>query len=138
MKFNKACTFPLLVFLFALIVCNPNAYADPSGGGSTAVSVADTVHSAAEVASFSEEFNSVMGKYESEESDEIKKELLKKAKNILAKLIEQANNVESEISIISKKKLGKLYSKKLDRVLSIVLQMREVAERKMQTAGQAS
>ena len=80
----------------------------------------------------------VMAEYESESSGELRKELLKKAKNILIKLIEQANNVESEISIIAKKKLGKLYSKKLDRVLSSVLQMREVAERKMQAAGQAS
>jgi 2C-methyl-D-erythritol 2,4-cyclodiphosphate synthase len=138
MKINNACPFPLLVLLIALIVCNPNAYADPSGGGSTAVSVADTIHSAVEVVSLFEEFNGVMAEYESESSGELRKELLKKAKNILAKLIEQANNVESEISIIAKKKLGKLYSKKLDRVLSSVLQMREAAESKMQTAGQAS
>jgi len=91
-----------------------------------------------EVASLFEEFNGVMAEYESEGSESIRKELLKKAKNILAKLIEQANNVESEISIIAKKKLGKLYSEKLDRVLSSVLQMREAAERKMQTAGRAS
>lgn len=138
MKINSESLFPLLALLIALIVCNPNAYADPSGGGSTAVSVADTIHSAAEVASLFEEFNGVMAEYESESAGELRKELLKKAKNILAKLIEQANNVESEISIIAKKKLGKLYSKKLDRVLSSVLQMREAAERKMQTASQAS
>ena len=138
MKINNACPFPLLILLIALIVCNPNAFADPSGGGSTVVSVADTIHSAVGVASLFEEFNGVMAEYESESSGELRKELLKRAKNILAKLIEQANNVESEISIIAKKKLGKLYSKKLDRVLSSVLQMRETAERKIQTAGQAS
>lgn len=138
MKINKACPFPLLALLIALIVCNPNAYADPSGGGSTAVSVADTIHSAVEVASLFEEFNGVMAEYESEGSGDRRKELLKKAKNILAKLIEQANNVESEISIIAKKKLDKAYSKKLDRVLSRVVQMREAAERKMQTAGRTS
>ena len=138
MKINNACPFPLLILLIALIVCNPNAYADPSGGGYAAVSVADTIHSAVEVVSLFEEFNGVMAEYESESSGELRKELLKKAKNILTKLIEQANNVESEISIIAKKKLGTLYSKKLDRVLSRVLQMRETAERKMQTAGQAS
>ena len=138
MKNINACLFYLLALLIALIVCNPNAFADPSGGGSTTVSVADTLHSAKEVASLSEEFNQVMAKYESEDSGDIKEELLKKAINILAKLIEQANNVESEISIIAKKKLGKLYSKKLDRVLSNVLKMREAAERKMQTAGPAS
>lgn len=138
MKINSVCPFPLLALLIALIVCNPNAYADPSGGGSTAVSVADTIHSAVEVASLFEEFNGVMSEYESEGSESIRKELLKRAKDILSQLIEQANNVESEISIIAKKKLGKLYSKKLDRVLSKVVQMREAAERKMQIAGQAS
>jgi hypothetical protein len=138
MKINNACPFPLLALLIALIVCNPNAYADPSGGGSTAVSVADTIHSAVEVASLFEEFNGVMAEYESEGSGDRRKELLKKAKNILTKLIEQANSVESEISIIAKKKLDKAYSKKLDRILSRVLQMREAAERKMQTAGRAS
>ena len=138
MKINKPCLFPLLALLMALIVCNPNAYADPSGGGSTAVSVADTIHSAVEVASLFEEFNGVMAEYESEGSGDRRKELLKKAKNILTKLIEQANSVESEISIIAKKKLDKAYSKKLDRILSRVVQMREAAERKMQTAGRAS
>jgi 2C-methyl-D-erythritol 2,4-cyclodiphosphate synthase len=138
MKINNASLFPFMALLIALIVCNPNAYADPSGGGSTAVSVADTIHSAVEVASLFEEFNGVMAEYESEDSEDIRKELLKKAKNILAKLIEQANNVESEISIMAKKKLDELYAKKLDRVLSRVVQMREAAERKMQTAGQAS
>jgi hypothetical protein len=136
MKIHYACPFPLLAILIVLIVCNPNVYADPSGGGSTAVSVAETIHSAAEVASLSEELNQVMDKYAAEGSEDIRKELLIKAKNILAKLIEQANNVESEISILSKKKLDKVYSKKLDRVLSNVLQMREAAERKIQTAGQ--
>jgi 2C-methyl-D-erythritol 2,4-cyclodiphosphate synthase len=138
MKINKTCLFPFLAILMALIICNPNAYADPSGGGSTAVSVADTIHSAAEVASLYEAFNKAMAEYESEGSGDRRKELLKKAKNILTKLIEQANNVESEISIIAKKKLDKAYSKKLDRVLSRVVQMREAAERKMQTAGRAS
>jgi hypothetical protein len=138
MKINNACPFPLLALLIALVVCIPNAYADPSGGGSTAVSVADTIHSAVEVASLFEEFNGVMAEYESEGSGDRRKELLKKAKNILTKLIEQANSVESEISIIAKKKLDKAYSKKLDRILSRVLQMREAAERKMQTAGRAS
>jgi 2C-methyl-D-erythritol 2,4-cyclodiphosphate synthase len=138
MKINNAYTFPLLALLIALIVYSPNAYADPSGGGTTAVSVADTVHSAAEVASLSQEFNQVMAEYESESSEDIREGLLKRAKNILAKLIEQANNVESEISIVAKKKLGKLYSKKLDRVLSSVLEMREAAEKKMQVADQAS
>lgn len=138
MTINKAYPFPLLVFLIALIVYSPNAYANPSGGGTTAVSVADAVHSAAGVASLSEEFNRIMGDYETEVSKEGKEVLLNRAKAILTQLIEQANNVESEISIISKKKLGKLYSKKLDRVLSSVLQMRKMAKKRMQAADLAS
>jgi 2C-methyl-D-erythritol 2,4-cyclodiphosphate synthase len=136
MKIKYGYPFSLLAIFIALIVCTTNSYADPSGGGATAVSVADAIHSAAEVAALSEEFAKVMDEYASEGSEDIRNELLKKAKNILAKLIEQANNVESEISIISKKKLDRVYSKKLDRVLSSVIQMREAAEKKMQTAGQ--
>ena len=137
MKINYACPFPLLALLVVLIVCHPNAYADPSGGGSAAVSVAEAIHSAVEVASLSEELNQVMAEYESGGTEDIRKELLRKAKNILAKLIEQANSVESEISIISKKKLDRVYSEKLDRVLSNVLLMREAAEKKMQAARPA-
>jgi len=137
MKIKKTCLFSLLVLFAALTVCNPKVSADPSGGGATAVSVANAVHSAAAVASLSEELNGVMAEYEAEASEERKKELLDKAKNLLIKLIEQANNVESEISIVSKKKLDKVYSEKIDRVLSNVLQMREAAQKKMQAAGPA-
>jgi len=137
MKINKACPFSLAAFLMALIACNLNAYADPSGGGTTAVSVANTIHSAAQVVSLSKEFDNVMAEYESEGVEDRRNELLNRAKNILNQLIEQANNVESEISIVSKKKLDKVYSKKLDRVLLIVLRMREAADKKMQAADQA-
>jgi hypothetical protein len=137
MKINKLCPFSLIAFLVALIVCNPNAYADPSKSGTATVSVANTIHSAAQVVSLSEEFDSVMAEYDSEYLKEKKEELLNRAQNILNKLIEQANNVESEISILSKKKLDKIYSQKLERVLSNVLRMREAAEKKMQTADQA-
>ena len=137
MKIKNACPFSLLILFIALIVCNPNAYADPSGGGTTAVSVANTIHSAAQVVSLSEEFDNVMAEYESEGVEDRRNELLIRAKNILNQLIEQANNVESEISILSKKKLDKVYSKKLDRVLLIVLRIRETADKKMQAADQA-
>jgi hypothetical protein len=103
MKINKLCPFSLIAFLVALIVCNPNAYADPSKSGTATVSVANTIHFAAQVVSLSEEFDSVMAEYDSEYLKEKKEELLNRAKNILNKLIEQANNVESEISILSKK-----------------------------------
>ena len=137
MKIRQACPFSIVAFLIALIAFNSDVYADPSGGGTAAISVANTIHSAAVVVSLSEKFNSVMAEYSSEALKDRKEELLNKAKNILNQLIEQANNVESEISIVSKKNLDKIYSKKLDRVLSKVLQMKEAAEKKMQTSGQA-
>ena len=137
MKMNQVCPFSTVALLIVVIAFNPVAYADPSGGGRAAVSVANTMHSAAQVVSLSEQLDSVIAEYESEVSGERKKALLDKAKNILNKLIEQADSVESEISIVSKKKLDKVYSKKLDRVLSNVLRMREAAEKKMQTMAQA-
>ena len=137
MKIIKTYPLPLLVFIIALIAYSPKTYADPSGGGTAAVSVADSVHAAAEVASLFDEFNQVMGDYELETSEQKRKALLDRAREILAQLIEQANNVESEISILSKKKLDRLYSKKLDRVLSSVLQMREMAQKRMQAADRA-
>ena len=124
-------------FILALWVCPPDAYAAPSGGGATAVSVAETVHAAAQVASLSEELNQVLAEYQSEISAERRKELLKKAKNLLARLIEQANNVEAEISILSEKKLDTVYAQKLERVLSRVLEMKAAAESKLQGTGQA-
>jgi hypothetical protein len=124
-------------FVLALWFCPPNAYADPSGGGATAVSVAETVHAAAQVAFLSEELNQVMAEYRSEISADRRNVLLKKAKDILARLIEQANNVESEISILSEKKLDTVYAQKLDRVLSRVLQMKAAAESKLQGTDQA-
>ena len=78
-----------------------------------------------------------MADYESEVSEDKQGELLKKAKNILARLIEQANNVESEITIMAQKKLDRVYAEKLDRVLSNVLQMKAAAEERTQSAGQA-
>jgi 2C-methyl-D-erythritol 2,4-cyclodiphosphate synthase len=134
MKINKICPFSLLALLIPFIVCNPNAHADPSGGGTAVVTVANLVHAAAAAASLSEDFGAVMDEYDKEVSEARKKELLDRAKNILTKLIEQANSVESEISILSKKKLDKVYSKKLDRVLSSVLRMREAAQKRMQAA----
>ena len=137
MKINKICLFSLVAFFVALIVCNPNACADPSKSGTPAVSVANTIHSAAEVVSLSAEFDRVMAEYDSEYLKERKDELLNQAKNILNQLIEQAHSVESEISILSKKKLDKMYLQKLERVLSNVVRMRQVAEKKMQGAEPA-
>ncbi len=136
MKISGAALFALPAFLIVLLAGNSGAYADPGGGGSTAVSVADAVHAAAQVASLSQEFDQVMADFESATSDDARGELLKKAKNILSQLVAQANNVESEISILLEKKLDEVYARKLDRVLSGVLQMKAAAENKMRRAGQ--
>lgn len=117
-----------------LIATSINAFSDAAGGGSTAVSVADAVHSAGEVTSLFNQFNRVMDLYDKEVSPEKKKELLGKARNILDKLVEQANNVESEISILTKEKLDRVYSEKLSRVLKNVRQMRMAAQKRMKLA----
>ena len=136
MKINKACFFSLPILLIFMTVWIPNVHADASGGGSTAVSVSDVVYSAAEVEALAEKFDAIMAEYGKEASTGRKTELLNKAKDLLTKLIEQANNVESEISILSKKKLDKVYAEKLERILSSILQMRETAQKQMLAANQ--
>ena len=135
---HKTWPVSIMALLIALIAFNSNAYADPSQRGTPAVPIAKTIHAAAVAVSLSDEFNGVMAEYDSEVLAERKEALLKKAKNILNQLIEQANNVESEISILSKKKLDKVYVKKLDRVLSNILQRKTAAQERMQAAGQSS
>lgn len=135
MKKKKMCFFTLPVLFICIITWSPNVNADPSGGGSAAVSVADIVHSAADVASLSNRFDSIIAESEKVDSPGRKTELLNQAKDILTKLTEQANNVESEITILSKKKLDKVYVEKLDRILSRVLQIRTEASKKMKAGS---
>ena len=125
MKMNKVCFFALPIFFIFMIIWNPNVNADPSGGGSTAVSVADVVHSAAGVETLAKKIDAIMAEYEKEASAGRKKELLNQAKDILTKLDELVNNIESEISILSKKKLDKVYAEKLERILSRITQLRD-------------
>ena len=128
--------FPLISVLFlSLILGAPQAFADPSPGGAAAVSVADACHNAASVAALSQELDAVMAQIASATTEGERKKLIEKAKNIFAKLMEQANNVESEISILSKKKLGKQHLAKLSRVLSTVLTLKSLAQNKMQALG---
>ena len=136
MKMTPLNPFLLLLVLFSVLVFNPsNAWADPSAGEPAAVSVAQAVHGAADAAALSDQFNALMDQYDREVSEAGKKELLEKAKGILAQLIEQANSVESEISILTQKKLDQIYAKKLDRVLSSVIQMRNAAQQRMLAAS---
>jgi hypothetical protein len=115
----------------ALIASTMDAYAGAAGGGSAAVSVANAVHSAGEVTSLLNQYNELMDQYDKEVLAEKKRVLFKKAQNILTELIEQANDVESEISILTKKKLNRVYSNKLNRVLKNVRQMRMTAQKRM-------
>lgn len=137
MKKTKTCFFTLLIVFICIIIWGPNVNADPSGGGSAAVSVADIVHSAADVVSLSNRFDSIIAESEKVDSPGRKTELLNQAKDMLTKLIEQANNVESEITILSKKKLDKVYVEKLDRILSRVLLIRTEAPKRMKAGSQS-
>ncbi|MFO7785675.1 MAG: hypothetical protein ACQET7_14465 [Thermodesulfobacteriota bacterium] len=137
MKRNILWSICTLVVLTFVLISPVNSYADASGGGSAATSVADAVHAAGEVQSLADQFNSVMDRFDREESVDRKKRLLQEAENILAKLIAQANDVESEISILSRKKLDKVYANKLDRVLANVQNMRKAAQDRMEAASLA-
>jgi hypothetical protein len=135
MKMTKTHLFIFLVILMSGLVSNhPEAWAEPSAGEPAAVPVATAVHGAADAASLFDEFNAVMDQYDRETSPARKKELLEKAKNILARLIDQAKSVESEVSVLTKKRLDKIYVKKLNRVLSRVAQMRNEAQQRMLAA----
>ncbi len=137
MKQTVFCPICTLVFLTLVLISPVSSYADASGGGSAATSVADAVHAAGEVQSLADQLNAVMNRFDREESADRKKALLQEAENILAKLIARANDVESEISILSRKKLDKVYANKLDRVLANVRNMRQAARNRMEATSLA-
>jgi hypothetical protein len=104
------------------------------GGGSPTVSVAEALHSAGDLIALYDELDALLNLYVKESSPEKKKKILAKAKKILAKLIEQANHVESEINIESKGMLQKAYADKLQRVLKNVVEIRALARKRMNDA----
>lgn len=113
------------------------AMARAGGGGSHTVSVAGAVHSAGDLISSLDAFNALMDRYDTEILPEEKRKILTRAKDLLAKLLEQANNVESEIMILSQKKLTQAQQAKLDRVLKIVATKREQAKKRMNNSLKA-
>jgi hypothetical protein len=137
-KGMMAWAFTLGVVFIVALIFPIFAHADASGGGSNAVSVADAVHGAGDVASLAEQFNAVMDQFDREESADRRRALLEEANNMLAKLVAQANDVESEVAILSEKKLDRVYAAKLDRVLASVQRMRKAAEDRFAAANQAS
>ena len=104
------------------------------GGGSPTVNVAEALHSAGDVMALYQELDALINLYVKETSPEKKKKILAKAKKILAKLIEQANHVESEISIDTKGRLQRAYADKLQRVLKNVVEIRALARKRMNDA----
>lgn len=137
MKRTVLCPVCTLLVLTLVLISPVSSYADASGGGSAATSVADAVHAGAEVGSLADQFDAIMDQFDREESADRRKMLLQEADNILSRLIARANDVESEISILSRKKLDKVYANKLDRVLANVQDMRQMAQARMAAASQA-
>jgi hypothetical protein len=149
MRATSACLFIPLTLFISLIATNQDAFADYASTVESAetaemadadpmanVSVADAVHGAAEVMALAREFNAVMDEYGTETSGDRKKQLLERANNILKKLIALANSVEAEISTLARENLKQIYLRKLDRVLSSVVQARQVAQKRMQETRQ--
>jgi hypothetical protein len=139
MKINKLLMVGWLILALAFLVNNPEARSDcsdgdPTGGGSTTVSVAKAVHSAGDLIKQYQEYYDIINQYVRETSPEKKKQLLEKAKKMLSRLNEQAENVEAEIAALSQKKLKRAYARKLERVLKRVQTVRASAQNRMQDA----
>ncbi|MCP3876408.1 MAG: hypothetical protein GY699_25110 [Desulfobacteraceae bacterium] len=111
---------------------SPAALGIASGsGGPSVTTVASAVHAGSALSETFVKYNTIMEEYDKETDLAKKKRLLEKAKSIFSELINQANDIESEVSIASKKKLNDMYSKKLDRVLQAVLEMKKLASNDM-------
>lgn len=135
---NRTMLVPVFVLAaVAISLLVPHAVrADPSGGGTAATSVAGAVHGAGDVAALAEQFDAIMDQYAREPSPDRRKELLREAGDVLARLVAQADDVESQIAILSEKKLEKPYLEKLERVLANVQDMRREARQRMAAAEQ--
>ena len=127
-----------------LLLFGGNVYADIAQGGPNELAVASAIHSVGGMEALYEQFNETMDSYdrqrsrcreisdskEREECEAIAGALLEKGKDILARLIEQAGNIEAEIAT-NKKKVGKRLSQKLDRLLQKVISIRQEANKKL-------
>ena len=127
-----------------LLLFGGNVSADIAQGGSNELAVANAIDSVGGMETVYEQFNETLDSYdlqksrckeiadpkEREKCEAIANGLLEKGKDILAKLIEQAGNIEAEIAM-NKKKVGKRLSQKLDRLLTKVIAMRQEANKKM-------
>jgi len=119
-------------------------HADVGHGGADVSTVTSVIHAAGDLESMLEKFNAAMDQYAAEKSrcekivdpnERVKcvalsKKLLEEAADLLAKLNEQADRIESTIAL-NKKRVGKDLSEKLDRVLERVVKVRQEANARM-------
>jgi hypothetical protein len=129
-----------LIMTAFLLLFWGNAYADIAQGGSNELAVTNAIDSVGAMETLYNEFNETMDRYdrqisrcreitdpkEREKCKAIAAGLLERGKDILAKLVEQAVNIEAEIAM-NKKKVGKRLAQKLDRLLTRVIAMRREA-----------
>lgn len=134
--------------LFFLLTASGSIYADVGGGGSDVTSVSSIIHSIGEAQSLFNDFNQLIQNYDGKKLEctkiidpkertkclSIAEEILEKAKDVLAKLNEQAVSIESEIAI-NKKRVSKEFVAKLDRLLSLVVRMRQEANERMKSSA---
>lgn len=136
--------YVLLITAPFLLLYGGELCADIAQGGSNELAVASAIHSVGGMETLYAQFTETMNSYdlqrarcgeikdpkEREKCEALAMELLEKGKDILAKLLEQAANIEAEIAM-NKKKVGQRLSQKLDRLLIKVMTMRQEASKKM-------
>lgn len=143
-----------ILFMFSLIVVS-NVHADLGAVGQKAQplsAVAFSIRSAGDVAASASEFKGIMDEYDQqrEKCKELKdtaeiarcnerlRSTLDRARDILKKLNQQADLIESRISTVSSlKPANSGYMKKVDSVLASVREMRMEANRRMEEASRS-
>lgn len=149
--FAKA-SFSLALMAFAVLTVVSTAHSDLASVGMQGLQesvVASSIRSAAEVQALSDELGQVMDEYdvqrekcmtladpvERAKCNENLQTVLARARDILKKLNQQADSVESRISLASNEKpINPGYMEKVDRVLASVREMRKVANKRVEDA----
>lgn len=139
--------------IFLVLVNTNSVHADLAGighkGKTEEKSLISAIYKADELAKLHSQFTAIMDRYAKKEAecaamtDSAAKqgcnseltELIEIVKDILAKLNEQAQAVESEIAM-NIKNVDKKHSEKLDRILTSIIKMRQSANQRLKQSVQ--
>lgn len=143
---NTMAVLPGIIGL-VLLATGGVVHADVGQGSPDVSTVTSAIHSLGDLESTFERFSAALDRYAAEKArcekivdpnerakcDALCKKLLEEAGDLLAKLNEQADRIESTVAE-NKRKISKDLSEKLDRVLDRVGKVRQEANARMKTA----